>query len=138
MALIKCKECKKEISDNLRKCPNCGYTINRNISINILITFSLICSFIALTFGGVFLGDLILVIISILLLKKAMSLLKQNALRPKFKEIIIKIIIFSNFSGLTFSFIRTFSFEPVLYDFFVALGINCLIVILYFFIKESN
>lgn len=24
MALIKCPECGKEISDNARKCPNCG------------------------------------------------------------------------------------------------------------------
>ena len=25
MALIKCKECKKEISDSAKACPNCGY-----------------------------------------------------------------------------------------------------------------
>lgn len=25
MALIKCPECEKEMSDTLRKCPNCGF-----------------------------------------------------------------------------------------------------------------
>ncbi|MGN0609869.1 MAG: hypothetical protein ACI4J6_11730 [Oscillospiraceae bacterium] len=29
MALINCPECKKEISDTVRKCPNCGYTIKK-------------------------------------------------------------------------------------------------------------
>lgn len=27
MALIKCKECGKEISDKAKKCPNCGYVV---------------------------------------------------------------------------------------------------------------
>ena len=27
MALIKCPECKKKISDQCGKCPNCGYPI---------------------------------------------------------------------------------------------------------------
>ena len=29
MALIKCKECNKEISDNAKQCPNCGVTIKK-------------------------------------------------------------------------------------------------------------
>ena len=28
MALIKCPECRKEISDKARACPNCGYPVN--------------------------------------------------------------------------------------------------------------
>ena len=27
MALIKCPECSKEISDTVKKCPNCGYKL---------------------------------------------------------------------------------------------------------------
>lgn len=33
MALIKCKECGKEISDTATKCPNCGYKIKENINL---------------------------------------------------------------------------------------------------------
>lgn len=34
MALIKCPECGKRISDKARKCPNCGFPIKRkNVSI---------------------------------------------------------------------------------------------------------
>lgn len=33
MALIKCKECGKEISDTLKICPNCGIEINNKIEI---------------------------------------------------------------------------------------------------------
>ena len=29
MALIKCPECKKKISDQCEKCPNCGYPIDK-------------------------------------------------------------------------------------------------------------
>ena len=29
MALIKCPECGKEISDRAKKCPNCGFPIKR-------------------------------------------------------------------------------------------------------------
>lgn len=29
MALIKCPECEKEISDTIKKCPNCGYKIKK-------------------------------------------------------------------------------------------------------------
>ena len=31
MALIKCPECKKEISDTIKKCPHCGFKIKNNI-----------------------------------------------------------------------------------------------------------
>ncbi len=34
MALIKCKECGKEISDKAEKCPNCGYSVNLMINDN--------------------------------------------------------------------------------------------------------
>ena len=32
MALIKCSECGKEISDTAKSCPNCGYTIHNKKS----------------------------------------------------------------------------------------------------------
>ncbi|MBQ9929869.1 MAG: DUF4352 domain-containing protein [Oscillospiraceae bacterium] len=34
MALIKCPECKKKISDQCENCPNCGYPIKANIAID--------------------------------------------------------------------------------------------------------
>lgn len=33
MALIKCPECKKEISDTVKKCPHCGFKIKNNIDV---------------------------------------------------------------------------------------------------------
>lgn len=30
MALIKCPECEREVSDNAEKCPNCGYPLTQN------------------------------------------------------------------------------------------------------------
>lgn len=33
MALIKCDECKKEISDTVEKCPHCGYKIKNNFEL---------------------------------------------------------------------------------------------------------
>ena len=32
MALISCPECNREISDTVRKCPNCGYKIKNHRS----------------------------------------------------------------------------------------------------------
>ena len=37
MALIKCKECGKEISDTAKKCPNCGVTLKSNTRIIIVV-----------------------------------------------------------------------------------------------------
>ena len=34
MALIKCPECKKKISDQCENCPNCGYPIKAKITAN--------------------------------------------------------------------------------------------------------
>lgn len=45
MALIKCTECGKKISDTIKKCPNCGYTNKKRLSkkmIIILVIMSLI------------------------------------------------------------------------------------------------
>lgn len=36
MALIKCKECGKEISDTVRKCPNCGYCEKKKLNSKML------------------------------------------------------------------------------------------------------
>lgn len=30
MALVLCPECKKEISDQAKTCPHCGFTIEKN------------------------------------------------------------------------------------------------------------
>lgn len=38
MALIKCKECGKKISNTSKKCPNCGYKIKKGSS-NIVLSF---------------------------------------------------------------------------------------------------
>ena len=35
MALIKCKECGKEVSDKAASCPNCGAPISDNITVNL-------------------------------------------------------------------------------------------------------
>lgn len=37
MALIKCPECKKEISDTVKKCPHCGFKIKNNIDVKEII-----------------------------------------------------------------------------------------------------
>lgn len=34
MALIKCPDCKKEVSDKAYSCPNCGYPIDQIAIIN--------------------------------------------------------------------------------------------------------
>lgn len=45
MAQIKCKECGKEISDTLKRCPNCGIKLKQNY-INKIIILIVICIFI--------------------------------------------------------------------------------------------
>lgn len=67
MALIKCIECKKEISDTAKICPHCGYKLKsrKNIncskfdfySINVLACFLLILSFITSFFEVSFSRD---------------------------------------------------------------------------------
>lgn len=37
MALIKCLECKKEISDTLKKCPHCGYKVKKDTDIKLIL-----------------------------------------------------------------------------------------------------
>ena len=32
MALVKCSECGKEMSDTIKKCPNCGYKNKKKLS----------------------------------------------------------------------------------------------------------
>lgn len=43
MALIKCAECGKEISDKAKECPNCGYRNKKNISVIIILAICLCC-----------------------------------------------------------------------------------------------
>lgn len=61
MALIKCPECGKEVSDTSYKCPNCGYVLNKpkrgvtgQIAKGLFVTFNVIMliSFISL-FAGI-------------------------------------------------------------------------------------
>lgn len=51
MALIKCPECNKEISDTAKRCPNCGYNFSIEIKkkIRIIIFVFLVC--VVLLFG---------------------------------------------------------------------------------------
>lgn len=51
MALIKCPECDKDISDTIKKCPNCGYKLKKKI--NKKITYILVVIFIILTITGI-------------------------------------------------------------------------------------
>lgn len=39
MALIKCNECGKEMSDHTKQCPNCGCPITQAIEVNHLMIF---------------------------------------------------------------------------------------------------
>lgn len=51
MALIKCPECEKEISDTVKNCPNCGYKFKKKINkIAIIILIVVLCISI---FGGI-------------------------------------------------------------------------------------
>lgn len=51
MALIKCPECEKEISDTVKRCPNCGYRIKKKANKRIILTISIIM--IILAIGGI-------------------------------------------------------------------------------------
>ena len=46
MALIKCLECGREVSDTAEKCPSCGHKISSNSGIRVSAKFSLIISII--------------------------------------------------------------------------------------------
>jgi hypothetical protein len=50
MALVKCKECGKEISSTIKQCPNCGYTAKNQIVIANLIIFIALSIFIFFEF----------------------------------------------------------------------------------------
>lgn len=43
MALIKCKECEKEISDTVKKCPNCGYQERKFNKKKLIVGGGIIC-----------------------------------------------------------------------------------------------
>lgn len=55
MALIKCPECQKEVSDKTYKCPNCGFVLNkpkRNITGQIFHSLFILFNFIMLLIIG--------------------------------------------------------------------------------------
>ena len=51
MALIKCPECDKDISDTIKKCPNCGYKFKKEINKKYIVIISIIV--IAVIIGSV-------------------------------------------------------------------------------------
>lgn len=54
MALIKCPECGKEISDKASACPNCGYKTKKEIQVNkkqIIVLIALIIAVVGIIFG---------------------------------------------------------------------------------------
>lgn len=57
MALIKCKECGKEMSDTIKKCPNCGYKEKKKISKKTLII--IVVLLVAIIGGGITTGIII-------------------------------------------------------------------------------
>ena len=59
MALIKCKECGKEISDMAKKCPNCGYKIHNNKIISIIIIVSVVILAIIAVIGAAYISSYI-------------------------------------------------------------------------------
>ncbi len=54
MALIECPECKKEISDTVKKCPNCGYKFKKKTSL--VVKIALVLVVVALVGGVMFCG----------------------------------------------------------------------------------
>ncbi|MEG1989988.1 MAG: zinc ribbon domain-containing protein [Clostridia bacterium] len=65
MAIIKCPECEKEISDTSKKCINCGYTFKRKIIIN-----KKVASIVSIVVG--------IIAVVLLILYFAVQLPKQN------------------------------------------------------------
>ena len=64
MALIKCKECGKEISDKAKSCPNCGNPINddtytKEVKANKKVAIFIIIILIILCVIGLFIGHII-------------------------------------------------------------------------------
>lgn len=55
MALVKCKECGKEISDSVKVCPNCGYKEKKQIDKNKMIICSAVLGII-IVITGVFIA----------------------------------------------------------------------------------
>lgn len=53
MALVKCKECGKEISDTIKKCPNCGYKEKKPVNKKMIIIVSGIIALLIIV-GGIF------------------------------------------------------------------------------------
>lgn len=52
MALVKCKECGKELSDKAKICPHCGYSERKAITKETILTFGGIALIVVL-FGGI-------------------------------------------------------------------------------------
>lgn len=52
MALVKCKECGKELSDKAKICPHCGYRNGKSITRKAILTFGGILLIVVL-FGGI-------------------------------------------------------------------------------------
>ena len=44
MALVKCSECGKEMSDAIKKCPNCGYKNKKKLNKKKIVIYTIINS----------------------------------------------------------------------------------------------
>lgn len=50
MALIKCPECGKEISDNAKTCPNCGRALKPSVAVPVLLGISCLIAVLVIAF----------------------------------------------------------------------------------------
>ena len=53
MAMIKCPECGKQVSDKANSCPNCGYGVKPKKKVNMKIVVIVICCLALIIFGGI-------------------------------------------------------------------------------------
>lgn len=60
MAIVKCKECGKDISNKAKKCPNCGYDYNKSKMYKNVILASVIIIIIIITCSTIFQSNITL------------------------------------------------------------------------------
>lgn len=75
MALIKCPECGKEISDKASNCPNCGYYLQENKKIKVSVKVPLVVSMIYTISVFIYANDYLWNALSIIMLIVGMALI---------------------------------------------------------------
>lgn len=50
MALVKCPECGKEVSDNAKTCPNCGRALKNSVAVPVLLGISCLLAVLVIAF----------------------------------------------------------------------------------------